>query len=57
MTEPPAFDDLFRQQLDELMRWHRDVRRFKDTPLPADLVQALSGNLARPAGFERKRKR
>lgn len=41
MAEPPAFDDRFREQLLALQRWRRDVRRFKETPVPAELIEEL----------------
>jgi len=41
MTKPPAFDEMFRQQLFELLRWRRDVRRFRKTPIPAGLLEKL----------------
>lgn len=34
-SDAPTFDDAFRQQLAELFRWRRDVRRFRrDAPAP-----------------------
>ena len=33
------FDGAFRQQLDSLMQWRRDVRRFRTDPVPAPLLQ------------------
>lgn len=41
MTEAPDFDQTFRDQLTELLRWRRDVRRFRDTPLAGDLIDTL----------------
>lgn len=40
-SSPPAFDREFRDQLEALFRWRRDVRRFRSEPLPAGLVDAL----------------
>lgn len=37
----PRFDDGFRQKLDELLVWRRDVRRFSPRPVPRDMVDAL----------------
>lgn len=37
----PVFDDEFRAQLLELFRWRRDVRRFRQDPIPADLLDRL----------------
>lgn len=39
MTSPPGqFSPAFRDELAALMRWRRDVRRFRSTPVPPDLV-------------------
>ncbi len=39
MTKAPGqFSPDFRNELAKLMRWRRDVRRFRTTPIPADLV-------------------
>lgn len=40
---PPAFDGEFRDQLEALFRWRRDVRRFRPEPLPAGLLDGLIG--------------
>jgi 5,6-dimethylbenzimidazole synthase len=37
----PCFDDAFRAQLAELFRWRRDVRHFRDTPVPPALLDEL----------------
>jgi 5,6-dimethylbenzimidazole synthase len=37
----PDFDPAFRDDLTELFRWRRDVRRFRRTPLPDGLVERL----------------
>lgn len=34
----PDFDTVFRDQLDTLFRWRRDVRRFQTTPLDSDVL-------------------
>ena len=38
---PPVFDDAFRAQLEELLRWRRDVRHFRRMSLPPDVVDAI----------------
>ncbi|HYN39509.1 MAG TPA: nitroreductase family protein, partial [Rhodospirillales bacterium] len=38
---PPIFDREFRQQLEALFRWRRDVRRFMTEPLPPGLLDGL----------------
>lgn len=35
------FDDRFRAGLDELLRWRRDVRRFRTDPLPPGTLRRL----------------
>src|SRR3954470_18731583 len=35
------FDDGFREQFWELLRWRRDVRQFKADPLPADVLERI----------------
>jgi 5,6-dimethylbenzimidazole synthase len=37
----PNFNPAFRQQLRDLFRWRRDVRRFRPDPLPAGLLEEL----------------
>jgi 5,6-dimethylbenzimidazole synthase len=37
----PVFDAAFRDQLATLIRWRRDVRRFKPDPIPARLINTL----------------
>lgn len=37
----PAFDEAFGEQFLELLRWRRDVRRFRPEPLPAGLLDRL----------------
>jgi len=41
VSGPPAFDTGFAQQFAELLRWRRDVRRFKRDPVPAGLIDDL----------------
>lgn len=43
MTLPPAFDDAFRHGLEDLLRWRRDVRRFRTDPLDPALLDRLLG--------------
>lgn len=38
---PPDFNDAFRRDLDSLIRWRRDVRAFRTTPLPEETVSQL----------------
>jgi 5,6-dimethylbenzimidazole synthase len=38
---PPAFDDVFRARLHELLAWRRDVRRFRREPLPNGVTERL----------------
>ncbi len=42
-AQPPRFDDDFSARLDELIRWRRDVRRFRRDPVEAGLIDALIG--------------
>lgn len=37
----PQFDDTFRARLEQLIRWRRDVRRFRDDPVDPQLVARL----------------
>ena len=42
MTEtPPVFDAHFREELDSLLAWRRDVRHFRPDPLPDGLLDDL----------------
>ena len=38
---PPNFDENFRRQFAELVRWRRDVRRFRTTPVDSELIEKL----------------
>jgi 5,6-dimethylbenzimidazole synthase len=40
-SEPPQFDADFRAHLHALLRWRRDVRQFKRTPLPKGTIERL----------------
>lgn len=42
-TQPPIFGPDFQTELDSLVRWRRDVRRFKTDPLPHGLLDELLG--------------
>jgi 5,6-dimethylbenzimidazole synthase len=37
----PQFNDRFRYDLRELLRWRRDVRRFRTDPIPDPMVEEL----------------
>ncbi len=37
--EAPVFDARFRAEFEALLRWRRDVRRFRRDPVPAELVE------------------
>ncbi|MFN9416130.1 MAG: 5,6-dimethylbenzimidazole synthase [Pirellula sp.] len=37
--ETPVFDEIFGQQLKELFRYRRDVRHFKEIPVPNELIK------------------
>jgi 5,6-dimethylbenzimidazole synthase len=39
--QPPDFDQSFREQLETLIAWRRDVRRFSDRPIAPSLIQHL----------------
>jgi 5,6-dimethylbenzimidazole synthase len=39
--QPPEFTSDFRQQFDQLLRWRRDVRAFRTTPLDPNVVQSI----------------
>lgn len=41
MAPKPLFDAQFREELAELMRWRRDVRRFRADPVPESLLDNL----------------
>ncbi|MFQ5763573.1 MAG: 5,6-dimethylbenzimidazole synthase [Rhodospirillales bacterium] len=40
---PPAFDAAFRARLDDLIRWRRDVRRFRADAVEDALIEELVG--------------
>src|ERR1700712_2966287 len=37
----PRFDETFREHFATLLRWRRDVRRFRSTPVPVSLLHEL----------------
>jgi len=41
MSQAPVFDEAFARQFEELLRWRRDVRRFRRDPVPATLIERL----------------
>lgn len=41
MSGPPAFDAAFARQFEELLRWRRDVRRFRRDPVASGLIEGL----------------
>jgi 5,6-dimethylbenzimidazole synthase len=41
--DPPRFDTEFKRRFAELVRWRRDVRRFRSAPVAPELVEALLG--------------
>jgi 5,6-dimethylbenzimidazole synthase len=43
----PSFDGAFRERFAELVRWRRDVRRFRRDPLPPGALERLIGLAAR----------
>jgi 5,6-dimethylbenzimidazole synthase len=38
---PPRFDAAFKEQFAELVRWRRDVRRFRSDPVEPSLIERL----------------
>ena len=38
---PPRFDVAFKEHFAELVRWRRDVRRFRSDPVPPELIERL----------------
>jgi 5,6-dimethylbenzimidazole synthase len=43
----PEFDETFRHQFEELLRWRRDVRCFRSDPVDARLLEHLIGLASR----------
>jgi len=52
-TTPPQFDAAFRESLDQLFRWRRDVRHFRRDPIARETVEGLieQACLAPSVGF------
>jgi 5,6-dimethylbenzimidazole synthase len=46
MSVPPIFDAAFRDKLAELMAWRRDIRRFRNEPVPPAVLEDLLGLMA-----------
>jgi 5,6-dimethylbenzimidazole synthase len=53
MQEGPVFDENFREQFANLLRWRRDVRSFRPDPIDPGLVEHLIGlaSLAPSVGY------
>jgi 5,6-dimethylbenzimidazole synthase len=51
--EAPAFDETFRHQFENLLRWRRDVRSFRREPVDHRLIEHLIGlaSLAPSVGY------
>ena len=41
VTRSPRFDAAFRERFAQLVRWRRDVRRFRSDPVTAELIDRL----------------
>jgi 5,6-dimethylbenzimidazole synthase len=53
MQEGPLFDETFRKQFENLLRWRRDVRSFRCEPVDPQLIEHLIGlaSLAPSVGY------
>jgi len=53
MLNAPEFDETFRKQFEELLKWRRDVRSFRTDPIDAQLIEHLIGlaSLAPSVGY------
>jgi 5,6-dimethylbenzimidazole synthase len=53
VPEGPVFDETFRQQFENLLRWRRDVRSFRREPIDPRLIESLIGlaSLAPSVGY------
>jgi len=53
MTAAPEFDDVFRERFEDLVRWRRDVRRFREMPVEPSILNRLLAlaNLAPSVGL------
>src|SRR3546814_18382349 len=49
----PVFDAAFREQLETLFQWRRDVRKFRPDPVPPECLERLLEQvaLAPPVGY------
>jgi 5,6-dimethylbenzimidazole synthase len=43
---PPTFDAAFRERLNDLFRWRRDVRRFRPDPIGNGIIEELTNSAA-----------
>jgi 5,6-dimethylbenzimidazole synthase len=41
MNQAPVFDEAFARQFEDLLRWRRDVRRFRRDAVPAEMIETL----------------
>ncbi len=50
---PPVFDESFRKKFIELLKWRRDVRRFRSDPVPDTLIEPVMelASLAPSVGY------
>ena len=46
LCQPPVFDVAFRDELNQLFRWRRDVRRFRTDPVDGVLIENLIATAA-----------
>ena len=46
----PQFDSEFRERLRQLLKWRRDVRRFKRSKLPEGTIERLIATAWRRCG-------
>lgn len=53
MDDAPSFDTSFRDELERLFRWRRDVRHFRPDPIDASVIEELVGlaSLAPSVGY------
>jgi 5,6-dimethylbenzimidazole synthase len=53
MPDGPMFDEAFRKQFEDLLKWRRDVRNFRTDPVDAQLIGYLIGlsSLAPSVGY------
>jgi len=53
MLNGPEFDETFRRQFEELLKWRRDVRSFRSDPVDGQLIEHLIGlaSLAPSVGY------